>query len=558
MKKKISIIQTMRHTVQLIFFLLLPGLYISTFSGIKQIYLAIIGQGTGLTQLLPQIIEVVSIIPITFLLGRFFCGWMCSFGSLGDLIYEISSKLVKFKFKVNKTTDQHLKLFKYTLLIFLIAIIWTMSITDFASFNPWDVFGNLATITQVPNFNYIASNFMPGLIIFGLIIIGSAFIERFFCRYMCPLGAVFAITSKLRIAKIKKPSAKCGNCRICTNNCPMGIPLYKGNEVLNGECIQCMKCISACPRKNVSLTISDKDVRPILAGAAAVSVMTGFYYAGNLGVNASGLTTGTTVTSSANSSSSSTIYLDGTYTGSGTGFRGATTKVSVTVKNGKITDVSTLSTGDDMPYYNRAFSTVSSEIVDNQSTSVDSVSGATFSSRGIMAAVQDALSNATVTNGSSSTSAGSSVQSQTSVTTPAATKSTASVSNSTTAQNTATTKTTASTSTASTNTTSTSTTAQSSAAATTKSGYTDGTYTGSGTGFRGATTTVSVTIKNGKITDITTISTGDDKPYYNRAFSTVSSEIKSSQSTSVDTVSGATFSSRGIMTAVQNALSKAK
>lgn len=546
MKKKISIIQTMRHVVQLIFFLLLPGLYISTFSGIKQIYLALIGQGAGLTQLLPQIVEVVSIIPITILLGRFFCGWMCSFGALGDLIYSISSKLFNINCKVNKTTDKYLKLFKYALLIFLIAFIWTMDITVFAAFNPWDVFGNLATITQVPNFTYIASNFMPGLIIFVLIILGSVFIERFFCRYMCPLGAVFAITSKLRTAKIKKPKAKCESCRICTNNCAMGIQLYKGDEVRNGECIQCMKCISACPRKNVSLAISDKDVRPIIAGAAAVSVMTGFYYAGNMGVNASGITSGTTVTSSVNTtSSSSALYLDGTYKGTGTGFRGATTSVSVTVKNGKITDVTTLSTGDDMPYYNRAFSTVSSEIIDTQSPSVDSVSGATFSSRGIMTAVQDALSNATVTNGSSSSSTSSSDQSKTE-------ESTASVSNNTAVQST-----TASNNTASKSTTSASSTAttQSSTTATTKSGYTDGTYTGSGTGFRGATTTVSVTVKNGKITDVTTISTGDDRPYYNRAFSTVSSEIKSSQSTSVDTVSGATFSSKGIMAAVQDALS---
>ena len=77
-----------------------------------------------------------------------------------------------------------------------------------------------------------------------------------------------------------------------------------------------------------------------------------------------------------------------------TGFRRSQTTVSVTVKSGKITDIATVSTGDDMPFYNRAYSAVTDEIISSQSTSVDSVSGATFSSRGIMSAVEDALSKA--------------------------------------------------------------------------------------------------------------------------------------------------------------------
>jgi uncharacterized protein with FMN-binding domain len=87
--------------------------------------------------------------------------------------------------------------------------------------------------------------------------------------------------------------------------------------------------------------------------------------------------------------------------------------------------------------------------------------------------------------------------------------------------------------------------------------YRDGTYEGSGEGFRGGTTTVSVAVKSDKITDIKIISYMDDEPFFNRACSTVTSEIKEAQSTDVDTVSGATFSSMGIMSAVADALGKA-
>jgi uncharacterized protein with FMN-binding domain len=87
--------------------------------------------------------------------------------------------------------------------------------------------------------------------------------------------------------------------------------------------------------------------------------------------------------------------------------------------------------------------------------------------------------------------------------------------------------------------------------------YKDGTYTGTGSGF-GGTTKISVTIAGGKITGVKTVSNEDTSKYYNRAIGTITNSVISKQSGSVDTVSGATYSSRGIIEAVQNALSQAK
>jgi len=264
-----------------------------------------------------------------------------------------------------------------------------------------------------------------------LIVIGSLFVERFFCRYFCPMGAIFSIASKLKIAKIKKTRTKCGRCKVCTNNCKMGIPLYQSDVVNSGECIQCMKCVSACPRSNVKFTVASKDAAPLLVSVAAASVI-GLYYMGNIGVSAYETSYNQTVISDALSraengtaspeassdanaivapsvsvdtgaSAASTPtptatatsgYVDGTYTGSGTGFHNGTTTVSVTISNGQITNIQIISTQDDGKYYNSAFSSVTSKIISAQSSSVSAVSGATFSSNGIMSAVADALSQA--------------------------------------------------------------------------------------------------------------------------------------------------------------------
>ena len=92
MKTKIQKIQIVRIVVQIAFLFLLPGLFTLTFSGIKGIYLSIIKGTFSLAQSYPNMIELFTIIPLTIIIGRFFCGWMCAFGTFNDIIYKISNK----------------------------------------------------------------------------------------------------------------------------------------------------------------------------------------------------------------------------------------------------------------------------------------------------------------------------------------------------------------------------------------------------------------------------------------------------------------------------------
>lgn len=548
-KSKISIIQITRLIIQIMFFIILPSLYIDTFAGIKQLYIAIINKSFSVTTLLPQLLSAIIIIPFTLIIGRFFCGWMCAYGAFGDFIYGISKEVFKVKFVMDENIDKVLKYLKYVILAFSVFAIWTLNTNVFSTFSPWDAFGMLITVGKLPDLSYVIANFTFGFSLFLLIAIASAFIERFFCRYLCPLGAIFAVASKLKIARIHKDRTNCGNCRICTNNCAMGIPLYKTDVVNSGECIDCMKCVTACPRRNVTVKVSEKDVRPLVTSAAVVTAMTGLYYAGNIGMNTLGIENVQVTSSQSTQTNAKNLYKDGTYEGSGTGFRGATTTVSVNVKNGKISDISAISYGDNRPYFSRALSTVSEEIIDNQSTDVNAVSGATFSSRGIMAAVEDALSSANITSSSSETLKNEQTQSTNS---EANNSEQNALSNQMKSSNNEV-------NTPSNNSQATASQAPwtSNSTGSTNFQYKDGTYEGSCRGFKG-TTTVSVVVKNGKITEVSTISSRDDRRFYERAYSVISDEIITSQSTEVNAVSGATFSSNGIMQAVTDALSNAK
>lgn len=397
MAKKIKKSQILRHSVQLILFILLPGLYAMTFSELRTVYQMIIKGDFNFLVAFHSLVEVTAVMLLTIVMGRWFCGWLCAFGAYNDLVYFISRKVFKLKFRVDEKVDSILKYSKYLILIFIIIISWTMGSNILSSTSPWDAFG------QISDLSTVLSSLIIGLILLVLITIGAAFIERFFCRYLCPLGAVFSIISKLGIIKINKPKADCGKCRACTINCSMGLQLYKVDGVRGGDCINCLKCTEVCPRNNANVNMLGKDVNQNLASSVAMATMLGVYGLSNFSADAltkSGVIssqneiTSNAVVDSAASNSASQKYKDGTYTGSGIGFKGRTTKVSVTIADGKISNIETLSYGDDRKWYERASSSVIPKIISKQSTSVDAVSGATYSSKGIMSAVVNALNKA--------------------------------------------------------------------------------------------------------------------------------------------------------------------
>ena len=199
---------------------------------------------------------------------------------------------------------------------------------------------------------------------------------------------------------------------------------------------------------------------------------------------------------------------DGVYKGTGTGYAGGIT-VAVQIKDKQIVAIDILSSSDDAAFFKRAQAVID-KIIEGQTLDVDTVSGATYSSRGIISAVKNALTGEkdSGTTGQSQSGSGAAAGSSTSV-----------------------------------------------AAVEDPSAYKDGTYYGTGTGF-GGTLKVKVEISGGKITSIQIMENQDGSEYISKASALINTIIQN-QSTNVDTVSGATYSSVGIIQAVRNALSQA-
>ena len=516
-----------RRGIQILCFIFIPSLFIQIFNSIKAIILLVIQQQGTFSAILPDIFLLAAVTVVTLIAGRFFCGWMCAFGSMGDFLYRFPRFMLGKKSTRNsipKTVDRILKGLKYAIFAFFVIMIWGLELVNIPQgIDPWTLFGMLASFGNWPSFATLAQGWIIAALILAAIMIASVFSERFFCRYLCPLGAYFAVISRLRPLTIRKERINCKKCRLCTVKCSMGIPLENMDQVTTGECINCMECVKVCPSSNAHLDMDEKKKNVIVAGTLSCALITGAYYLGNL---YEAIQPAETTATAAQTLNSAYAYLsDGTYTGSGMGFRGETT-VEVTVDSGVITNIEITAASDDAEYLNKASGTIISEIVAGQSTDVDTVSGATYSSNGIISAVENALSAQTQ-------DAGTQDAAQTAQSQETATQQDESVQADTGSQESDT---------------------ASAAAEATAVQLQDGTYSGSGTGFRGETD-VTVTVSGGKITDINIDSYQDDEQFFGQAESTIIQEIIANQSVNVDAVSGATYSSNGIKEAVANALS---
>lgn len=433
-----SLFSAVRIGLQILFFIWLPALYILAFSGLEQLVFSISAGKFSFSALWPVLIPLLAILAVSVFAGRFFCGWMCAFGALTDWVYRIFSRWTRGKIRLARTPDRLLKYLKYAVLAVLLALGIFVGSVSVSAWSPWDAFGMLFTVGYAPAISFVLKSLLPGLILLILTLLASAFIERFFCRYLCPMGAFFALTAGGRFIYIDKPTEKCGKCRICTKSCAMQIPLYQMDKVKSTECISCMKCVEVCPRNNVHVTAFGHRVNPIALAAAAVILTAGIYSSvlymtdraavsqaetsqassillnGISDTSAAGTTppvsasaSGTTAAASsdtapsaaasetaATQSSAQGLYKDGTYQGTGTGYRGGTTTVEVTIQNGQISNISAISNQDTPEYFTRAFGIILDEILSAQNTNVDVVSQATYSSSGIIEAVSNALSQA--------------------------------------------------------------------------------------------------------------------------------------------------------------------
>ena len=193
------------------------------------------------------------------LLGRFVCGFLCPFGLIQDLLFKIP-----FVKKIRRLPgEKGLRWLRFVFLgIFVILLpLFVIDITGLGE--PWFCkwicpVGTLEggiPLVLLNNAMRGAAGFLFRwkLVILAVTLLSSIIIYRPFCRYVCPLGAVYGLFNKISLYRIKIDSKKCTGCTACQKTCKLDIPVWKNPDSM--DCIRCGECKTACPHKAITMKI---------------------------------------------------------------------------------------------------------------------------------------------------------------------------------------------------------------------------------------------------------------------------------------------------------------
>nr|WP_246566558.1 4Fe-4S binding protein [Tissierella simiarum] len=188
------------------------------------------------------------------LMGRLVCGWLCPFGLIQELIHKIPSKKIRISGK------NPLKYLKYIILISFVILMPMLIVNKLGMGDPYfckyicpagTLEAGIPLVLMNPSLKQaIGIIFSWKVFLLLVTIVGSILIARPFCRFICPLGAIYGLFNPVSFYRLEVSNEKCIRCNKCTKTCPVSVETYKTPN--SPECIRCGECIKACPTKAIS------------------------------------------------------------------------------------------------------------------------------------------------------------------------------------------------------------------------------------------------------------------------------------------------------------------
>ena len=246
-----------RHTVQIFFFVLIGLLAVNhilaetgpvplpflpdvslhavcPFGGIES-SISLLTAGTLAKSLqLSTLVMTAIIIILTLIFGAVFCSFVCPLGSIQEWVGKLGKKIFKKKYNtfIPRKVHNVLKYFRYAVLIAVAILTYKAMTLVFLEVDPYYAMYHFFTDEVT----------IGSLIVLGITLVGSLFVERPWCKYACPYGAFLGLVGKLSLFKIKRSESACTNCTLCNRKCPMNIDIEHKKVIYDSLCNKCMEC----------------------------------------------------------------------------------------------------------------------------------------------------------------------------------------------------------------------------------------------------------------------------------------------------------------------------
>jgi len=210
----------------------------------------------------------LSFVMMSWLLRKSFCSWLCPVGTVSEYLWRLGKQTFGRNFRLPRRLDLGLRGVKYLLLGLFLYAVGSMSIAAIRSF----LAGPYGLMEDVRMLNFFRFLGFTGGLVLAVLVVASVFIQNFWCRYLCPYGALMGLISMLSPLRIRRHTGLCIDCAKCAKACPSALPVDRLITIRSAECLGCMECVASCPAAG-ALEMSGPRRRRVPAWAIAAAIV---------------------------------------------------------------------------------------------------------------------------------------------------------------------------------------------------------------------------------------------------------------------------------------------
>jgi len=194
----------------------------------------------------PAMFLLMAFLAVSLIWSKSFCAWLCPIGTLSEALWKIGRKFFRRNPALPSWLDIPLRGMKYVLLALFLYAVGSMPPAAISAFMQ-SPYGLAADVKMLDFFRHLSQT--AGLVIFALVAL-SIFVKNFWCRYLCPYGALMGLASILSPGKIRRNPDACIDCARCARACPALLPVDRKIVLRSLECTSCLECVAVCPAEN--------------------------------------------------------------------------------------------------------------------------------------------------------------------------------------------------------------------------------------------------------------------------------------------------------------------
>jgi polyferredoxin len=213
---------------------------------------------------------LMAFLAMSWMFRKSFCSWLCPVGTVSEYLWRLGKQTFGRTFRLSRGLDVALRSLKYLFLLLFLYAVGSMPVPAIHSF----LEGPYGLVDDVKMLNFFRFLSVTGGLAVAALIFASVFVQNFWCRYLCPYGALMGLVAMLSPLRIRRSPTWCIDCGKCAKACPSALPVDRLITIRSAECLGCMECVAACPAAGALEMSAPRRKRvPVWAIAAGVALL---------------------------------------------------------------------------------------------------------------------------------------------------------------------------------------------------------------------------------------------------------------------------------------------